>query len=252
MTITFFHQGKTYTVDLSKPISISIPIQAGKGNNPNCYWAEPVAFETIRSGEFIGSVAEGGSVNYQKITLTPHGNGTHTECYGHIVADKTAMINKKIKAEICVCVLISLEPESKGEDLVVTPQQLKDKWPQFPVDAVIIRTLPNDRSKLTLQYSGTNPPYLDAGVTRFLNTQNVKHLVVDLPSVDREIDGGRLAAHKAFWGVPDDIREDATITELAYINNDISDGIYLLNLQTIDLSADACPSRPVIYKIDGF
>ena len=57
------------------------------------FLADPVIFETIRSGNFIGSVREGGSVNYQKLHITRHGNGTHTECYGHILDDETATIH---------------------------------------------------------------------------------------------------------------------------------------------------------------
>ncbi len=70
-----------------------------------------------------------------------------------------------------------------------------------------------------------------------------------MPSVDREEDGGALEAHKAFWGVPEYPRPDATITELIYVPNTVVDGKYLLNLQMAAFENDACPSRPLLFPV---
>ena len=78
----------------------------------------------------------------------------------------------------------------------------------------------------------------------------VKHLLIDLPSVDREEDGGQLLAHKAFWQYPENIRANATISELIYVNNVIKDGLYLLNIQITALELDASLSKPVLYKLN--
>ncbi|ELR69881.1 N-formylkynurenine (Aryl-) formamidase [Fulvivirga imtechensis AK7] len=235
-----------YTADLSQPIDISIPLQNGT-QNPNCYYADPVEFSTIRSGDFVGSVAEGGTVNYQSVKLTPHGNGTHTECYGHISPGHVTL-NECLKSFHFIAQLISVTPERRGGDQVVL---LKDIEPQLAdgVEALIIRTLPNESTKLKRQYSGTNPPYLEGEIGNFLKEKGVKHLLVDLPSVDREVDQGVLAVHRSFWDITGDIRRDATITELIYINNLISDGIYLLNLQITSLEMDASPSKPVLFNL---
>ncbi len=45
----------------------------------------------------------------------------------------------------------------------------------------------------------------------------MKHLLIDLPSVDKENDQGKLLAHKAFWDYNGEQRMDATITEFVYI-----------------------------------
>lgn len=245
-TIQFANQ--LFTFDLSQPYDLSLPIQEGF-ENPNCYWAEPPHFETIRAGDFVGSVALGGSCNYQKITLTPHGNGTHTECYGHISAEK-ATINALHKNFFALALLISLAPQEQNEDKIISWKQIEsflDK--DIPFEALIIRTLPNETSKKTRNYNQTNPPYLDSLVGRKLAERNIQHLLVDLPSVDREVDGGKLAMHKAFWQYPHAIRQNATITELIFVENDIPDGIYLLNLQIISLETDASPSKPIIYPM---
>jgi len=70
-----------------------------------------------------------------------------------------------------------------------------------------------------------------------------------LPSVDREVDEGKLLAHKAFWEYPDAPRTDCTITEMVYVPDNAMDGLYLLNLQIASFELDVSPSKPVLYKI---
>lgn len=245
------HENIAIEVDLSKPLAISIPIKNGS-NNPNCYWAEDVKFEIIRTDDFVGSVAEGGSVNYQKLTITPHGNGTHVECYGHITNSGTT-VSSQLNNYHFYTQLVSLTPElTKDGDSII---QLNDKLKKLSfegVKAFIIRTLPNNEEKLTRSYSGTNPTYLSKELIDFLVSKGIDHLLIDLPSLDKEIDSGVLASHNAFWGLPNNIRAHATVTELVYIPDYIPDGNYLLNLQTIDLEMDAAPCKPTLYTIENF
>ncbi|MDX1904778.1 MAG: cyclase family protein [Thermonemataceae bacterium] len=237
-------ESQVFVFDLTSPIDISIPLQAGK-NNPNCYFATPPLFSTIKAENFVGSVKEGGSCNYQELRLTPHGNGTHTECYGHI-SDDGASINQSLNNFFAVALLVSVAPRKVGEDFIVFWEDLNITEENY--EALIIRTLPNLEEKLVKDYNNSNPPYLSEDVGRNLAKQGVKHLLVDLPSVDKEVDGGVLACHKAFWQYPQNTRKDATISELIYVPSAIQDGIYLLNLQIISLETDASPSKPILYK----
>lgn len=243
----FNYQNQGYFFNPNDPLDISLPIKEGE-ENPNCYYAESPHFEVIRMGSFVGSVAEGGKVNYQKITLTPHGNGTHTECYGHISADKSATIHQCLTKFWFMAELVSLHPQKFGNDLIICLSDLKSKI-KATTEALIIRTLPNEDNKKLRKYSETNPPYLEPNIGQFLAKRGVKHLLLDLPSVDKEVDGGVLATHHGFWQYPDNPRKDCTITELIYVNNQIPDGVYLLNLQIISLEADASPSKPILYKL---
>lgn len=238
----------SYTFDLSRAFDISLPLQAGK-NNPNCYFAEEPKFETISAGDFVGSVALGGSCNYQKITLTPHGNGTHTECYGHISADE-ANITQLLTNFFAIAQLTSVAPRTQGEDKIIFWEDIAEKIDfQKPLEALVIRTLPNDDSKKIHNYNQTNPPYLHHEIGKELAQRHVKHLLVDLPSVDKEVDGGKLLTHRTFWQYPENTRKDAFITELIFVDNAITDGLYLLNLQVISLTTDASPSKPVLYNL---
>ena len=116
-------------------------------------------------------------------------------------------------------------------------------------DAIILRTIPNTRDKLSRQYSHTNWTYLKEDAVKFLVSKGVKHLLIDLPSIDKEEDGGELLGHNAFWNTKGKLRLDATITELIYVSNKIEDGEYFLNLQIAPFENDASPSKPILYKV---
>ncbi|AYA37842.1 cyclase family protein [Hymenobacter oligotrophus] len=242
--------GRAFNYNPAAPISVALPLAPGS-EQVNCFWAEPVQIDVIRVGSFVGSVAEGGSTNYKRVHVTPHGNGTHTECFGHISPD-AATLPSCLQQYLFVAWLISVEPRHQLDgDYVV---ELFDVQPLLqaapvPPQALVIRTLPNDEAKRTRQYSGQNPPYLSAELAQYLVGQGIDHLLLDLPSVDRELDNGVLAAHHIFWQYPANTRRQATITELIFVPNAVLDGLYLLNLQVTALELDASPSNPVLYAL---
>jgi hypothetical protein len=100
------------------------------------------------------------------------------------------------------------------------------------------------------------PPFFSLEAMQFIVETGVKHLLVDLPSIDRIFDEGRLLNHRIFWNVEPDAFETNekslihnTITELIYVPNEIEDGNYLLNLQIAPFASDASPSRPILFEI---
>ncbi|KAA3639564.1 MAG: cyclase family protein, partial [Bacteroidetes bacterium] len=234
--------------DLQQPIDISIPLEPGD-NKVNCFYAPPVEIWPVVAGDFVGSTEEGGLLNFKNVKLNPHGNGTHTECVGHIAKEKYT-INRCLKQFHQIAKLVTIEPKvlSNG-DRIIFWEQLEKVVSASEVSALIVRTLPNDTSKLSRNYSGINPPYFHFDTIRYLVECGVDHLLTDLPSVDKEQDGGRLLAHKAFWLYPRNVRHWATITELIYVPEEVKDGMYLLNMQITSLELDASPSKPVIYRI---
>jgi arylformamidase len=249
MKISLTILSKNYEANLAEPLDISLPLRNGN-QNPTCYYADSPTFETIIAGTFVGSVRLGGSVNHQKITITPHGNGTHTECYGHISPDESATIHQCLTSFHTVATLISCQPALLPDgDSIIRLSDVLAQVEKISSPALIIRSLPNNDDKRTKNYSGTNPTYLDTELVRYLVNNGVEHLIIDLPSVDKEVDGGKLAGHKAFWNVGTNPRRHCTITELAFIANHIVDGLYLLNLQTPSFVTDAAPSKPVLYKL---
>ncbi len=241
------HQNKKYSFNPNLPLDISLILQ-NNDQNPTCYYAENPVFETIKADNFVGSVAQGGSCNYQKITLTPHGNGTHTECYGHISADKNATIPNCLDTFLFFAELISVIPTKINGDEIIFWEQIESKITSSP-EALILRTLPNLSEKKTKNYNQTNPPFLDEKIGTKLAEKNVAHLLLDLPSVDKEQDEGKLLCHHNFWQYPNNIRKNATITELIFVPDFITDDVYLLNLQVPSIQIDAVPSKPILYAL---
>ena len=251
---TYPYAGRTYTYNPAAPIDISLPLAPGD-DQVSCFWAEPVQFDTIRVGSFVGSVALGGSTNYQRIHVTPHGNGTHTECYGHISPDPAITLNQCLRRFLFVARLVSVAPVPQlNGDLVVmladVQAALGRQLDRSIPEALVLRTLPNDAAKHHRHYSGTNPTYIEPALAEFLVEYNVQHFLLDLPSVDREEDAGQLLAHHAFWQYPARPRREATITELIFVPDEVADGLYLLNIQITSLELDASPSKPVLYLLN--
>ncbi|PBJ13106.1 cyclase family protein [Flavobacterium sp. ACN6] len=261
-----------FEIDLSKPIDISIPL-TNTDENPIAWYIEKPVIEPVVFGDWIGKVSEGkSSTNFNNIFFNPHGHGTHTECLGHITNDFYS-INQSLRQFFFFAKLITVEPEKIGDDFVITKESISTSLnvtsnestsPEVTgllsvtSEALIIRTLPNQKDKKSRKYSNTNPPYLSEEAAIFIRESEIEHLLIDLPSVDKEHDEGKLLAHKAFWNVKDtvnlnsDARLNATITEMIYVAEEIEDGNYILNLQIASFENDASPSKPLLFKIADF
>ena len=237
---------KIVQIDLSKPIDISIPMRSGE-ENVNAFYIPPVKYEPFQSGTFIGDVSRGGPCNVFSISFNPHGNGTHTETVGHISLEKYPIYNC-LKRFFFECQVITVNPELIKNDKVITRKQLEKILNGKSAEALIIRTLPNDAKKLTAHYSGTNPAYMEKEAADYLRELSVSQLILDIPSIDCEEDGGKLQSHHAFWNYPALPRIHSTITELAYIPENVKDGYYLLNLLIASFDNDASPSKPLLFE----
>ena len=145
--------------------------------------------------------------------------------------------------------LISVYPKNIGGDLIITKSEIKSKICNPEINSLVIRTLPNNEIKKNKNYSHSNPPYLEEDAAIYLREIGINHLLIDLPSVDREKDNGALLCHNAFWNTNGDVRVEATITEFIYVDDKIKDGTYILNLQIAPIVNDATPSKPIIYKV---
>lgn len=246
--------------DFTNGIDISIPLRFD-GEQPNAFGVEPASSSACEYGSLVGDTRRGGSCNFEQVTMIPHCNGTHTECVGHIT-------NQRISVRECLqdvfmrAALVSVVPKQVDGDLVITRSQLEKASVQPPAtaggsDSLIVRTLPNDGGKLSRSYNESNiPPYFASDAIEFVVECGFQHLLVDLPSIDRLFDDGKLANHRIFWSVDPgsfDVnaatRINSTITELIYVPNEVVDGEYLLNLQIAPFESDAAPSRPILLRV---
>lgn len=238
----------------------STPLEPG-GAQPNAFGLPRATSVPFRAGGFVGDTRQGGAVNCELVELAPHGNGTHTECVGHIV-DARRSIADTLWQPCLVTQLVTVTPSmfgSTGEaygapnglsDAVITRASLQAACgTSRNTPALAIRTnVAHERA--TFVWSGTNPPYLTDDATRWLVERGVRHLLLDVPSIDREEDAGVLPNHHRWWGVAPgartvraDSRIDATITEMMDAPSSCPDGLYLVFVQIPGLALDAAPSR---------
>lgn len=230
---------------------LSIPL-AFDAAQPTFFGAAPAAAAAVAAGSFIGDVRRGGSCNCSTHTLTPHCNGTHTECVGHVTAERLS-VRDYSGEHFSPALLVSV-----GSAPVITRAALAAAVAPHELShyrALVLRTLPNTRDKLERNYDRVPAPYFDAEAMRWIVSKGIAALVVDLPSLDRH-DDSALTTHRIFWGLSPGAttaaqatRPTATVTELAFIDDSIADGHYLLNLQVAPFVADAAPSRPILLPL---
>ncbi len=266
MTISIQIDNQTYNFDSENSLDISIPLEFN-ALQPNIYGVEKASANAYEDEHFVGDTRRGGSCNFENLSLNPHCNGTHTECVGHITRQRISIQNC-LQDTFMLANLITVSPENAWltndtysvkldeNDTFITRKSLESVI-NNPQSALIIRTLPNDSSKKSRDYSIEKPPFFSLEAMKFIVELGVKHLLVDVPSLERLHDEGKLANHRIFWNIEQGSSEinlqtklNNTVTEMIYVPNEIVDGVYLLNLQISPFVSDASPSRPILFKVN--
>ena len=266
--LEFTAGGTRWRVAHERAVDLAIPLDFA-GPQPRFFSDAPAHAAPLQAGTFTGRVAAGASCNCATYTVSPHCHGTHTECVGH-VSEAQVSLAGLTPVGPALALLLSVAPRALGtpaagpagapDDPVVDRAALEraaTRWAEAPWTALVLRTLPNPPAKRHRDYAGPCPaPYLLPDAAHWLVERGVDSLVVDLPSLDRADDGGALAAHRIYWGLPPRstdaraaTRGHALVTELAYVPEAVPDGLYLLELQVPAFVADAAPSRPVLYPL---
>ena len=238
-------------MDTDKGIDLSIRNDFS-GRAPTFYGSEQPRYKALRSGNFVGDIKEGGSCNVPIVTLDIHCTGTHTESISHVI-DSEVKITDVCPNGMIPTYLVSVElceanetNESYHSDIVndklITKKELQKNIPES-CSGLIIRTIPNDDSKKTRDYHLKPAPFFTNDAIDHINELGVKHLLVDIPSLDKANDGGQLENHKRFF------KQGKTISELLFIPNDLKDGFGFLQIQIPNWGLDAAPSRPIFYSI---
>ena len=212
-----------------RSVDISIPLDP-HGPQPSAYGAPPATARPYAGDGFTLDTRLDGSCNCEVIEFTPHCNGTHTESVGHITRERFPLTAARLPLFLS-CAVISVAPdgcEIRAEQFGHIPDNS---------EALVVRTLPNDASKRARRWENDATPYFTPEAMAVIRTKGVSHLLVDLPSLDPLYDGGALAAHRVFWGVPPGSQElpneearRRTVTELIFVPDEVPDGRYLLTI----------------------
>jgi arylformamidase len=270
---------REFDVDLSRSSSLSLTLDFS-ASQPRHFGAPPASAQPFAVPGFSGSVETGASCNCQVVTFIPHCNGTHTECVGHLTRQRLDA-HRVTPTGLLPALVISAppvqasgtsessDPAPKSGDTLVTRRAIEQRWPRelpFQPRALVIRSAGPGEShehagrardpSVAPERDEAPPPYLSRQAAELLVERHIEHLIVDLPSIDRTQDEGRLTAHRIFFGLPprsreltDSRRPQCTVTELARVPDEIRDGAYLLEIQVPALAGDAVPSRPLLYAL---
>lgn len=258
------------TADLGSPVSIAIPLDF-HGPQPGAFHLPPATAGAVVAGTFVGDTRQGGSVNCETVTFCPHGNGTHTECVGHVLDDRVA-VSDVLRGGLFSAALVTVgtvslaasgdsyaAPSSPG-DRVVSREALASAVARVPdadrVDALVVRVEEAARLGPITHFSGACPAYFTDQAMALLAAGRWTHLLTELPSADRDDDAGMLANHRRWWGLAADQRtlgsadpSPRTITELAWVPRDVPNGLWLLAIEVPAFVLDAAPSRPLLYPL---
>lgn len=251
MIIKVKYNNQTYGIDMDNGFDLSIDNEFS-GNAPVFYGANQPKVTPQHSNDFIGDVKQGGSCNVPIVSTNIHCTGTHTECISHILDTKNSVVDICPKG-LTPAYIITVEPENANKiadsyhsdmsnNFVISKHAIKQKFSKH-YQALIIRTLPNDSSKLSRNYDEQPAPFLTNDAIHYINELGIKHLLVDMPSIDKANDGGRLGNHRLFFD------QGETISELLYIPDILEDGFGFLQIHIPNWRLDAAPSRPIFYPI---
>ncbi len=89
-------------------IDISIPLDFD-GAQPSAFHIPRARAWCFESGGFVGDTRRGSGCNCMTITMTPRGNGTHTEGVGHI-SDERHPVPRLVPPTFVPATLISVTP----------------------------------------------------------------------------------------------------------------------------------------------
>mgnify|MGYP000249074267 CR=1 FL=1 len=263
-------------IDLGAPVSLALPMRFD-GGGPRHFGAPAAVSRPFELPGFSGEVRTGASCNCRMIELTPHCNGTHTESVAHLL-EEGLDVCEIVPLGLLPALLLSLAPVAagtSGEDSDPAPQPLDRLLTRAALRAAWPATLPFAPRALVLRSAAPlggaggaggadtatqsdEPPYLSRQLVAELVERGIEHLVVELPSIDRGHDGGRLCGHRLFFGLPpgstrlaEAKRPGCTITEFASVPATLPDGPCALQLTLPHLAGDAVPSRPLVFRLVG-
>lgn len=206
---------------------------------PNAFHLTPFSSRTVEfEGQFIGDVKRGGSCNVDTLSYVPHGL-THLETSAHLLnPDAHPPTVKDIPPESLsgIALLLDLsylgkEPGGKIPWDAVRPVLEKNT---LPISLLAIKThasiLPQDYDFSSKDFLSLSPETAKGIHDYRLDGNRIDCLILDLPSIDPESDGGKLLAHRNFFGLPltgmdAEDKEKRALVELAWFS-DLQEGYY--------------------------
>lgn len=228
------------TIDLSDSIDISLPISP---DLPISAFGMQAAQERVL---LEPKTDEPKGCRCSQLTIIPHVHTTHFETAQHYGDQKVSslMIARSIPP-LLTCLTIHVEWTPAGPIKFSTPNVRNGN-----VAAVLLCSgwIKHQIQQKAYDWTGFNPPYVSVEMMEQIQRAfpRIRLLLLDLPSVDPEDDGGRLLAHRAFLK-----QENRGLIEMCLVDRQLiqDNTIYALFPNIAAIDTDGIPCRPILYRL---
>lgn len=186
---------------VGSPIRCSRLISADIDKLPSAFYLSKFTSQPAVVGSFVGDTQKGGSCNVPIYTFTPH-NLTHVETPSHIKHGAKNLKDYPPGFFTDIAHVVNLTTEDFPNNYIL-PQHLPEQL--HPICSSFIFKTSASEENPAKNYSGTDPLSFHPDTMREIVSRwpRVKMILIDLPSVDKEDDGGKLLAHRNFFGLDD-------------------------------------------------
>ncbi len=273
MILRFRIGGQELEADAGAATSIALPFDPRLARS-RAFGLRPTTAPPVDiGGGRTLEVGRGAAINCADLHLNAHGGGCHIEGVGHISREPWPLSTATLPA-LWPATLLDVTPARLGasgehaagkgapEDWVLTrvaferaldaaAETVRDlaAEPAAFADALVLRSDVDGAIGPDFDFHGGGAPYPTAEAMALLAALPTRLLVLDLPSLDREDDGGTAPNHAIWWGFPDGdravaraTRRDRLLVELARVPLALAAGPWLLQLGVPPVVSDAAPA----------
>jgi len=234
--------------------------------SPNIFHLPLITSKTFElENQFTGDVRKGGSCNLDVLNYIPH-NLTHVETAAHIVSyDCNPPWIADIPAENFsgIVYVIDLTDIRIEQGRLISRNEIERKLRnnRLPVTMLAIKT---KASEFPQDYDFSDKGFiaLDAEAAKGIHDYSIvinskkfiiDCLILDLPSIDPERDGGKLSAHRSYFGLPETGHysqnvEKRILIELAYFS-EIEEGYYYAVLTPSRFQTNAAATEILFWPL---
>lgn len=245
--------GNVHRFRLSEPIAVSRDVfytPDSGAKSANAFHLPRFQAKTLEfANHFVGHVDRGGSCNVDVLSYVPHGL-THLETSAHVLSPgSNPPAVKDIPANhlhgIVYLIDLSYLEAEPGQAIPWDTVKTKLNANTMPISMVALKT---KSSLLPAHYDFTEKDFIylapetakgihDYRVTipgPHTTEMKINCLILDLPSIDREHEEGKLLAHRAWFGLPQTgysgtDEEKRALVELAWFSG-LTEGYYLATI----------------------
>ncbi len=247
---------------------------------PNAFHLPTPRTSTLEvKNQLTGDVDRGGTCNVDVLSYVPHGL-THLETSAHVLGPKVqppTVIDIPQEYFSGLVYLIDLSRLKAGPGDQIPAAAIKPTLEKnaLPITMLAIKTrasrlsqhydfsgekflsLSPEAAQLIHDYRFTAPPPSKGkNKEKKKIVSQIQGLIVDLPSLDAESDGGKLLAHRRFFGLPDtgteaEDKEKRFAVELAWFEQ-LSEGYYYATITPPRFQTNAVSTGVMFHTLQEF